>query len=52
VGARRKKPPISDTSHSYPVATVGLVGIEGGEERKELKLEEWIIWSGIAEIWF
>jgi hypothetical protein len=41
-----------------PVATVGSVGVEGaegGEERKELELEakgEWIIWSGIAGIWF
>jgi hypothetical protein len=40
------------------VATVGLVGVEGvegGGERKELELEdsgEWIIWSGIAGIWF
>jgi hypothetical protein len=40
------------------VATVGSVGVEsaeGGEERKELELEdesEWIILSGIAGIWF
>jgi hypothetical protein len=40
------------------VATVGSVGVEGakgGEETKELELEdlgEWIIWSGIAGIWF
>jgi hypothetical protein len=46
VGARGKKPPISDTSYSLyelirgPVATVGSVGVEGGEERKELELED------------
>jgi hypothetical protein len=36
-----KKRPISDTSYSSlirgPVATVGSVGVEGGEERKELE---------------
>jgi hypothetical protein len=62
VGARGKKQPISDTSYSSlirgPVATVGSFGVEGaegGEERKELVLEdwgEWIIWIGIAGIWF
>jgi hypothetical protein len=47
VGARGKKPPISDTSYSSLirglVATVGSVGVEGaegGEERKELELED------------
>jgi hypothetical protein len=37
------------------VATVGSVGVEGGEERNELELEdlgECIIWIGIAGIWF
>jgi hypothetical protein len=45
VGARGKKPPISDTIYRSlirgPVATVGSVGVEGaegGEERKELEL--------------
>jgi hypothetical protein len=40
MGARGKKPPISDTSYSL-VATVGSVGVEGtdcGEERKEIEL--------------
>jgi hypothetical protein len=47
VGAREKKPPISDTSYSSlikgPVATIGSVGVEGaegGEERIELELED------------
>jgi hypothetical protein len=37
------------------VATVSSVGVEGGEEMEELEQEdrgEWIIWSGIAGIWF
>jgi hypothetical protein len=40
------------------VATVGSAGVEGaegGEERKNLELEgygKWIIWNGIARIWF
>jgi hypothetical protein len=47
-GSEREKPPISDTSYSLygPIrgllATVGSVnveGAEGGEERKELELE-------------
>jgi hypothetical protein len=47
VGVRGKKPLISDTSYSSlirpPLATVGSVGVEGaegGEERKELVLED------------
>jgi hypothetical protein len=44
VGARGKKPPISNTSYSSlitgPVATVGSVGVEGGEARKELVIED------------
>jgi hypothetical protein len=44
VEARGKKPPISDTSYSSlirgPVTTVGSVGVEGGEERKEFELED------------
>jgi hypothetical protein len=44
VGARGKKPPISDTSYSYLirglVATVGSVGVEDDEERKELEQED------------
>jgi hypothetical protein len=49
MGARGKKPSISDTSYSLHrltkglVATVGSVGVEGaegGEERKELELED------------
>jgi hypothetical protein len=37
------------------VGSVGVVGVEGGDGRKELELEvqgEWIIWSGNAGIWF
>jgi hypothetical protein len=49
VGARGKKPPINATSYSLSgiirglVATIGSVsveGSEGGEERKELELED------------
>jgi hypothetical protein len=47
VGARGKNPPISDTFYSSlirgPLATVGSVGMEGaegGEERKDLELED------------
>jgi hypothetical protein len=40
--ARGKKPPISDNAYSSlirgPVATVGSVCVEGGEEMKELEL--------------
>jgi hypothetical protein len=37
------------------VATGSSVGEEGGEERKELLLEdagEWIVWNEIIGIWF
>jgi hypothetical protein len=46
VKAKGKKPPISDSSYSLlglirgPVATVGSVGVVGGEDRKELELKD------------